>query len=162
MTACSHDSVVKYDTKTRAKARNEYHNFSKWTDEDAVKTVIKHTAFVAVDIWLAFYCWRTFNVTNCLNWYAWENIFRAFARARFHSVRRSRCVRLTQTMKFFLSVQKLRFLCLAISVILVESHFLIHLLTDDIPETSVSLDRESAVGNFCRRQVANIPGKMML
>ena len=60
-------------------------------------------------------------------------------------------------MKFFLSVQKLRFLCrlLAISVILVGSHLLIHLLTDDIPETSVSLDRESAVGNFGRRLVVN-------
>ena len=57
---------------------------------------------------------------------------------------------MSQTMKFFLSVQKLGFLCLAISVILVESHLLIHLLTDDIPETSVSLDRESAVGNFGR------------
>ena len=34
---------------------------------------------------------------------------------------------------------------LAISVILVESHLLIHLLTDDIPETSVSLDRETLV-----------------
>ena len=38
-------------------------------------------------------------------------------------------------------------------MILVESHLLIHLLTDDIPETSLSLDGESAVGNFGRRLV---------